>query len=569
MKIVSEKTRYHQFAFYFDYTPDRVEFCKALKDAYGFQRFGYDATNGAKRWVFSEGVFVQLLKERFPSVSIDKVVENAVASELKWMSEDEKRKQKLSDIEKKTDTTFNVKGLKMEMYPYQKVGVEFLTESGGRALIADAMGLGKTIQAIAYCKHREFKRVLVVCPASVKFSWMNEVKKWTRLSAQIIDSKTKLHEIDSDVIFWIVNYDILKKHKDMLLKTKFDAIVGDEAHMIKNPQAIRTKVFRMVARDIPNVVLLTGTPLLSRPVELFSLLNIIDPKNWNSYYEYVKRYCNAYQDRFGLNVSGASNIEELHNRIKKYFLRREKTEVLKELPPKNRIDVPVQLAPDAKHEYETAEKDLAVYLRHYAGKQPAAIAKTLAAEKLARLNVLRMLCAQGKVPMAIELIESIIESGEKVLVFSSFVDPLTQMGAKFGKKAVTITGQTPVEERGEIVRRFQTDPEIKVFLGGIKSAGVGITLTAASNVLFLDYSWNPADMQQAEDRAHRPGQEASLLNIYSLYSQGTIDEDLRDMLAEKQDIFNRVIDGKLADNFSKNAVQKTLDSVLTRNEEED
>lgn len=569
MKIVFERTRYHQYAFYFDYTPDRIEFCKALKDAFGFQRFGFDSSNGLKRWVFSEPIFVQLLKERFPNVVIDKAVETQCAAELKWMSEDEKRQQKLSDIEKKTDTTFNVKGLKMDMYPYQKVGVEFLTESGGRALIADAMGLGKTIQAIAFCKHKEFKRVLVVCPASVKFSWENEVKKWTRLTSKIIDSKTKLHEIPADTIFWIINYDILKKFKDELLKTRFDAIVGDEAHMIKNPQAIRTKVFRMVAKEIPNVVLLTGTPLLSRPVELFSLLNIIDPKNWSSYYEYVKRYCGAYQDRFGLNVSGASNIEELHTRIKKYFLRREKTEVLKELPPKNRIDVPVQLAPDALKEYEIAEKDLAVYLRHYAGKQPAAIAKTLGAEKLARLNVLRMLNALGKVPMALELIESIIESGEKVLVFSSFVDPLNQMALKFKDKAVMITGQTPVEDRGNIVKKFQEDPNVQVFLGGIKSAGVGITLTAASNVLFLDYSWNPADHQQAEDRAHRPGQEAALLNIYTLFSKGTIDEDLRDMLAEKQDIFNRVIDGKLADKFSKSAVEKALDSVLTKYEEEE
>ena len=146
-----------------------------------------------------------------------------------------------------------------------------------------------------------------------------------------------------------------------------------------------------------------------------------------------------------------------------------------------------------------------------------------------------------------QLIESVIDAGEKVLVFSSFIEPLDKLKEHFKDKAVMITGTTDVKDREEVVRRFQEDPTVQVFLGGFRSAGVGITLTAASNFLAIDFPWNPADYQQSIDRLHRPGQMAKGVNIYQLFAMGTIDEDLRQMLEEKQQIFDQVIDGKLAE----------------------
>ena len=555
MKITAEKSKYHRFSVAYDYAPDRVEFCRTLKESFGWQRFSYEGES--RRWVFSEPLFVRLFQEQYPNIGIDREVLNIIEKEDLYAREASRRTIEIDSIKEKKDTEFDVKGIKGKLYPYQKVGVEFLNASGGRAIIADEMGLGKTVQALAYVKHRKFERTLVIAPASVKFVWEAEAKKWTGVSTFVIQPKTKLHEISSDIQLWVINYDVLKKFLPELTKIRFDCVIADECHLVKSPTAMRTKAFRQLASKVRSVIMLTGTPLLSRPVEMFTLLNAIDQKSWRNYYEYTRRYCSGHQTRWGYDVSGASHIEELREKIGRYFLRRRKDEVLLDLPEKNRINIPVELSKEISIEYDTAERDLGRYLREHEGKQPAAIAKTLQAEKLAKLNVLRQLCALGKIDAAYEIIDSIIESGEKVIVFSSFVGPLEQMLEYYKDKAVILTGQTSIEDRGPIVSRFQTDPDIKIFLGGIKSAGVGITLTAASNVLFLDMSWNPADHTQAESRAHRIGQRNSV-NVYQLTAKNTIDEKMAEILEHKQIIFDRLIEGELHVENEKD----TMDAVL-------
>lgn len=562
MKIALEKSKYHRFAFTYDYTADRVEFCKSLKESFGFQRFSFEALPHTKHWVFSDSLFIPVIRERFPEVVIEPQVEKIVRAEQGWAQEIHKKNEVIDEIRVKTDTDLHIKGLKKELYAYQKVGVEFLVASGGKAIIADEMGVGKTAQSLAYVKHMGFKRTLVVCPASVKFSWETEVAKWTNLKSVVIDTKTDITKIDADINVWIINYDILKKNYAQLSKVRFDCMIGDEATYIKSTSAIRTKAFRQISRDIPSVILLSGTPLLSRPAELFSLLNIIDQKNWTNWYDYARRFCDMKQTRWGMDFSGASNTQELHARIKRYFIRREKKDVLKELPEKIFINVPVKLDKETAREYVTAANDLASYLRQYSGKQPPAIAKSLAAEKLTQLNVLRQLSAIGKIGTAKELIESVIESGEKVIVFSSFVEPLERLKEAFGDKAVMITGQTDVEDRKGIVEAFQNDKNVQVFLGGYRSAGVGITLTAASNFIGLDYPWTNADLQQATDRMHRIGQVANSVNIYQLNAIGTIDEDMKEILEYKQGIFDVIIDGKSAEEVKESAMDRATKSIL-------
>lgn len=562
MKIVLEKTKYHRFALYYDYDPVKVEFCRQLKESFGWDRFNFDVMGQLKRWVFSDSFLVPVLAERFPEVVIEPQIESIVKNEQIWSREKKEKEEKIDNIRIKKDTDFQIKGIRGTLYPYQKVGVEFLVASDGRAIIADAMGLGKTVQALALIKHEGYKRSLVVCPASVKFSWESEVQKWTRMSSIVIDSSTDLGKIDPEINVWIINYDILKKHLAQLSKIRFDCLVGDECQYIKSTGALRTKAFRMISREIPKIVLLSGTPLLSRPSELFSLLNIIDQKTWNNWYDFARRYCAMHRTRWGVDTSGASNIEELHKRIKRYFIRRDKTEVLKELPPKTFITTPVKLDKKSAGEYDAAAADFADYLRQIGDED--AIDKALSGGKLTQLNVLRQIGAMGKINTAAELIESIVESGEKALVFCSFIAPLEALRDHFGDKAVMLTGQTPVEERGAIVEKFQHDDKTMIFLGGIKSAGVGITLTAASNVIFIDYSWNPADHQQAQDRVHRPGQKAQSINIYQLFAKDTIDEDLKDILDGKQDIFDKVIDGKFGKKMEKDAMKSAIKRVLTK-----
>lgn len=563
-EIKAEKSAYHTFAFYYSYDPKVVDFCRALKTEYGWEHFTFNSDEGQKRWVFSDPKFVDIIKRTYPDTTIDAETQLAYSKAYTVRSAAQTKVEKVESVKEKTDSDLKIKGLKGELYPYQKVGVEFLLASGGRALIADPPGLGKSLQALAYLTHKKKTRSLIIAPASVKSSWEKEVKKWTDLSYVVIDSKTKIKDIPKDVRVWIINYDILKKHLDALLKTYFDLMVADESHLVKSPKAQRTKAVMAIAKNIDEVVFLTGTPLLSRPVEMFTMLHMIDPETWKNWYQFTRRYCNGHQGRFGYDTSGTSNPEELHERIRRYFIRRQKADVLTELPPKVRDARPVDLSPKYQKLYNEAEADLAQFLYEHKGKRGNQLASAMQAEQLARLNILRQLSAMGKIDAAKDLVDSILESGEKVIVFSSFMEPLRELEEMYGDKVVKITGETDVNERGAIVSAFQEDPKKQIFLGGIKSAGVGITLTAASNVIFLDYAWTPADMLQAEDRIHRPGQEAQSANIYQLHAPGTVDERLLELLEIKQQAVDTVIEGLNPNdiNESKKAKKEAMDKVI-------
>lgn len=435
----------------------------------------------------------------------------------------------------------NVKG---QLYEYQKDGIEFLLNSGGRALLADSPGVGKTAQALGYIAHTGHRRSLIVCPASVKFAWESEVAKWTKLESFVVGPHTDLDDIPFEVNCVIINFDILKKFFNEFMKYKWDCLVVDEAHLVKNPSAQRSKMVRTIAKGIPNVIMLTGTPVLSRPVEMFNMLNMLDPKTWNSYYSYAVRYCGGKQGYWGFEAKGATNLVELKDRIGKYFLRRTKEEVLPNLPQKNRIEIPIDLPKEERKQYELVESNLVAYLKTYKKeKTNNDIAKSLAAEKLVKINLLREINTMGKIPTAQEIIDGIIESGEKVIVFSSFNGPLVELHEANEDMSVLLLGDTPIEERGPMVKKFQEDPETKIFFGGTRSAGVGITLTAASNVIFLDLPWNPADLDQCENRAHRPGAKYQSLNIYQIISHDSIDGFMKKLLGKKQDIIDRLIDG--------------------------
>ena len=268
-------------------------------------------------------------------------------------------------IRKAETSTIELKGVKGSLYEYQKLGVEFLLNSGGRALLADAPGVGKTAQTLAYIAHAGFKRTLVVCPASVKFSWENETEKWTNLKSFVVDPKTDLSLISHDVNIVIVNFDILKKYLNEFLKYKWDCLAVDECHLIKSQTAIRTKAVKILSKNIANVIMLTGTPVLSRPIEIYNVLNIIDPKVWGNYYGFATRYCNGKQGYWGFEAKGATNLPELKEKISKYFLRRTKEEVLKELPPKSRIEIPMDLPMEERIQYELVESNLVKYLKTF------------------------------------------------------------------------------------------------------------------------------------------------------------------------------------------------------------
>lgn len=528
-RIVQEKTKYYNYAFESPYSIENVNFCRELKMTYGWQEFSYN--DG--RWRFKNPALIQVIRERFPSLKIDSGI-------IVEVNEKVEKEVRVEELKRSTDSSLLINGIKGKLYPYQKVGVEFFMNSGGKAMLCDEPGVGKTAQVLAYLAHTGKKRTLVVCPASVKFSWEMEVKKWTKLKSQIIDGKTNMASIEHDTNVVIVNYDVLKRLFNQLMLIEWDCLVGDESHLIKNNTAQRTKAFKAIAKKVKSLILLTGTPVLSRPAELWNALTLMDPKTWVNYWDFTRRYCDGHQSRWGWEAKGATNLEELQEKISRYFLRRRKEDVLKDLPKKVFIDFPVDMDDKTFKEYNTAEKEFSKYLRDYKNKKPWEITKVMGGEKLAKINALRQIAVWGKINSAKELVQSIIDSGQKVLVFSSFNAPLEFLKMEF-PDAVMITGKTPVKDRGEIIKQFQGDPDTNIFLGGTTAAGVGITLTAASYVIFLDYSWNPADMEQALNRAHRPGATAERLTIYQMFSKGSIDEFMRKLLSGKQEIFDKLL----------------------------
>ena len=421
---------------------------------------------------------------------------------------------------------------------HQKEAIKSLVENK-KFILADDMGLGKTTSTIIAALETGAKKVLIICPASLKINWQREIENYSNKPTSIIEGK-KWEDGD----FIIINYDIIKNFHDekkksdsVLLKTKFDFVIIDEAHYIQNKQAQRTKLINDFVSNVDRLWLLTGTPITSRPINYFNLLNLIEcpvAKNWMAY---VKRYCNGFQFQAGRrkiwNVSGASNLEELRDRTAPLVLRRLKENVL-DLPDK--IITPVYLRLKSK-EYEAL---MGEYYDWY-DKNGESDSLTLQFTKLTKV---RQVIAEEKVASTIEICENIVEQGKKVIVFTNFTKTLEMILEHFGKKAVRLDGQMSQKERQMSVDRFQNEEDVMVFVGNIKAAGVGITLTAGEAVVMNDLSFLPSDHSQAEDRSYRYGQKNNVLVYYPIFDN-TVEGIIYDILKKKKDIFETVMGDKV------------------------
>ena len=405
-----------------------------------------------------------------------------------------------------------------------------------RFILADDMGLGKTTSTIVAALETEAKRVLIICPASLKINWQREIENYTDRSTYICGSKRY-----EDADFVIVNYDILKnfhdpkdRDKSRVLKSNFDLVIIDEAHYIQNKTAQRTKLINDFVKGIDRLWLLTGTPMTSRPMNYFNLLELIESPVAANWMAYVIRYCEGYQFKVGnrkvWNVMGASNLEELRDRTSRQVLRRLKTDVL-DLPDK--IITPVYLRLKSK-EYEEL---MGEYFDWYDKNPDESSSLTVQFTKLTKV---RQVIAQEKIRSTIELVENILEQDKKVIVFTNFTDSLNKIYEHFGKQAVYLDGSCSPAKRQHAVDEFQNNEKIKVFVGNLKAAGVGITLTAAEAVIMNDLSFVPSDHAQAEDRSYRYGQKSNVSVYYPIF-ENTIEGVIYDILNKKKNIFETVM----------------------------
>ena len=431
------------------------------------------------------------------------------------------------------------------LFPHQIEGVAFLL-GRTRAILADDMGLGKTRQAIVALKHaRPGGPYLVVCPASVKRNWVREIAiAAPEASTYVIERG----EGPGDAHEWvIVNYDILGRHVDTLGAVPWAGLVFDEAHYLKNHRSARSRLARQLADRAkavtsanPAVYLLTGTPLTNRPRDLFVLLQLVGHPLGRSFLSFAKRYCAAERNDYGWETRGASNIEELTVQLHGVMLRRAKDEVLS-LPPKIRTWLPVDVPKG------TGVRDMRKVVELLVGDEPLAPGSTVDERRLRgrllhAVTRARQTLANAKVKATIDLVTSAVEQGEKVIVFSCFEEPVQAIVEAFRGSAVLLHGETPADKRQAIVDHFQNDDRIRVFVANIIAGGIGNNLTAATQVVFNDLDWVPANHWQAEDRAYRIGQTRTV-NVTYMIAAETIDDFVQMVLEKKARLVGAIVDG--------------------------
>jgi SWI/SNF-related matrix-associated actin-dependent regulator 1 of chromatin subfamily A len=431
------------------------------------------------------------------------------------------------------------------LFPHQIEGVAFLL-GRRRAILADDMGLGKTRQAIVSLRHlTPAGPRLIVCPASVKRNWSREIAVVSPdASILVIEGTTPV----SDAAEWVViNYDIMARHVESLLRVPWTALVFDEAHYLKNHTSARSKVSRQLttaaAARTPGlaVQLLTGTPLTSRPRDLFVLLQLAAHPLGRSFLAFAKRYCAAEKGEYGWKTGGASNIEELTVQLHGVMLRRSKDDVLA-LPPKLRTWLPVEVPAG------TGARAIKKVFELLAGKDtrpapPRDAALQRRGKLLAFLVEARQALAFAKATATLDFVKGAIDQGEKVIVFSCFEGPIQKLTQELGAAAVVVTGKTPAAMRQPLVDRFQNDPEVRVFLANIIAGGTGLNLTAATQVVFNDLDWVPTNHWQAEDRAYRIGQTRTV-NVTYFVARDTIDDFVQAVLETKAALVNAIVEGE-------------------------
>jgi len=439
--------------------------------------------------------------------------------------------------------------------PYQKTGVEFL-KARRFALLGDAPGVGKTCQAIMALDPSW--SVLIVCPASVKLQWQAALKDWRNWGSTIIDSGDFKFLLSSNAFTLIVNYDLLVRDELLrrLLTIDWDCVVLDEAHRVKSMTSKRTKAClgRAGLRSrAKRMWFLTGTPVKNRPVDLYPVLRSCAPEvitPYDTYLKFVYRYCGAYKGQFGLDTSGASHMEELGDRLKTFMLRREKRDVLTELPPRiiSKVEIPCSTAAR-----EIIEDEMQETIDQAGDRDPSLF-------KLGEQVRIRKALAKYKVEGAAVYIKDLLETENKIVVFyhhKEVLNGLKENLKTFG--SVYIDGSVHPAKRGDIVRGFNQDKNIRIFFGQMEACGEGIDglQHGSSCCVFVEPSWSHTDIEQCIGRLERSGQRSEV-NTHILVIKDTIESRMMDVVAMKLSTDKRLYEANKTQNKEGNMSKKTV-----------
>lgn len=450
-----------------------------------------------------------------------------------------------------------------KLYKYQKKGVKQIEIFDGRVLLADEMGLGKSLQALIYLKrHPELRPAIIVCPACIKWVWEVQASEHCNFQTKVLSGRKVIKDgllVSSGIV--IINYDILQNWVQYLKKKKPKIIIGDEVQAVKTVRTKRSKAFKELCKNVKHVIAISGTPLTNRHSELFHILHILWGKQFPSFVKYAEEFCPPKWTPWGANdYSRSTNSHRLHKRLKRLgMIRRLKKDVLKDLPPKTRVIVPLDM--QDKREYEKAKND---FINWIGSKDPAKARSARKAEALVKIGYLVRLAAELKMKFVFDWIDNFLMTEDtKLVVFAHHKQIIHSIHERYKKNSVVLTGSTSEKKRKHMVQKFQKDKKTRLFIGNIKAAGVGIDLWAASTVAFVETGFVPGDVIQCEDRLHRIGQRNNV-TCYYLVAKDTIEVNLCKILQTKQKVITRALDGKLRGKDTKLNVYNQLLKTLKR-----
>jgi len=482
------------------------------------------------------------------------------------------------NIKEATQIVANPSPIQNLLYPYQREDVEWIIQHP-RCIVGSVMGLGKSIEAMAVADKLQTRHNLIVCKKTMVSSWFWMLDQWLGEGALTPHENNqyehKLAGLDlSAPRFVVVNYDLIsiEKYRNLLFDVKWDMIIWDEAHALKNHDAKRTRNAYLIVPGVPRLLFMTGTPIRNTPLDLYPLFRMMNPREYRNWHMWRDWFCVVEEEEIWMKPKGSSrprprlikrilpgtkNEDALRNLLSHYMIRREKNEVMKDLPPKQYRIVPIELGPE-RVQYDTMKAEYFALLD--SGVEitaPAAIAQ---------LTRLRQICCDANTLLpesprvstpsnkTLALLDVIDETSGKLVVFTYFERYASILCSVLKEKKIpyrTITGKIPSNERLRAELDFQNDADVKVLVGTIGAAGEGLTLTAADTVVFCDLAWTPATIEQCEDRVYGrvdKGLETTKnVLIVDLFCQQTVEQHVHDVVRAKEQMIERIITSKVVD----------------------
>lgn len=454
----------------------------------------------------------------------------------------------------KEKTTFNFSSINVTLYPYQKEGIEFAVFKKG-VIIADEMGLGKTLQAIGTAILKKellnFKKTLVICPASVKHQWKNEIEKFTTETSVVVEGFPEEREkiyISNDSFFHIINYETVLRDLSHINKSNYDFLILDEAQKIKNYETKTATAVKNIHKK--HALVITGTPLENKLLDLYSIVQFLDQNFLSPQWEFSYQHC-IFDTKYKNKIHGYYNLQNLKERLNSILVRREKQDVFEQLPNVVQKNIYVLLSEEQANLHANFARGIAKIL----GKK---FKTTYDWQKLMHLLTnMRMVCDSSYLidkethhsPKLVELKEILLErldlknNKRKIIIFSEWVTMLGLIEEMLTKENITftkLTGKVPVKKRGALIKEFEKNEDCQVFLSS-ESGGVGLNLQVADTIINFELPWNPAKKNQRIGRIDRIGQKKQKLHVFNLLSHNSIEMKIATGLLLKQNLFDGVL----------------------------